>query len=346
MGNCGSDQTTCVNPCAVTQVNTVTCESLPSQITNFTTQFFGTVTKTEVDGVISWSLPCGLDVGLPNNPRMAGEGLSCYFLRLFEDGIIGLTGPRGIPGTNGTAGRNSFTITLSSFLQPSLGSPVVAFQVLSNPVILVDTYVVVQDSGWYLVNAIDSDGIGSFTLVKSLGVTAVGDSVPAGRLVFPSGFPGISVTGPQGIQGPPGPKGDTGNTFTSENYAFNGSTGDYLMTATYASVNFAALAQVTLINPGTYLVSYQSDVTGNAGAVAATDFTYLKLISSEGPSDVSGTEHLINELPVGARNSIAGQAIVTVLGAAVQVTLTGRCTTAGKSSVSAVNTTINAVRLA
>jgi hypothetical protein len=68
---------------------------LPSQIQNFTQQFFGDVVKTEVDGQVIWSLPCDLDIGLPNNQRGAGEGLACYFLRLSEEGIIGLTGPQG-----------------------------------------------------------------------------------------------------------------------------------------------------------------------------------------------------------------------------------------------------------
>lgn len=346
MGNCGTNQTTCDNPCRVSQVNTVACESLPSQIQNFTDQFFGEVTKTEVDGAISWSLPCGLDVGLPNNPRNSGEGLACYFLRLFEDGIIGLTGPRGLPGVNGAAGRNAFTVTLSSFLQPSLGSPVATFQVLANPVILVDTYIMVQDSGWYLVNAIDAAGIGSFTLVKSIGVTAVGDLVDGGKLVFPSGFPGISITGPQGIQGIQGIQGPPGNTFTSESYLFSGSTGDYALTATYASVNFAALAQVTLINPGTYLVQYQADLIGKPSANALTDFAYLKLVSSEGPADVAGTEHVINGFVDTARRSVAGSSVVTVSGPAVQLTLTGKVTVAGHVDVSAVNTTVSAIRLA
>lgn len=346
MGNCGTNQTTCENPCRVSQVNTVTCESLPSQIQNFTDQFFGAVTKTEVDGAISWSLPCGLDVGLPNNPRLTGEGLACYFLRLFEDGIIGLTGPRGLPGIDGSAGRNSFTVTLTSFEQPSLSDPVRSFQILSNPVILAGTYVVVQDSGWYLVNAVDSSGVGSFTLVKSLGVTAEGDTVDGGKLVFPSGFPGVSVTGPDGPQGIQGIQGIPGNTFTSESYLFSGSTGDYALTATYASVNFAALAQVTLVNPGTYLVSYQADLIGKPSANALTDFAYLKLVSSAGPSDVSGTEHVINGFVDTARRSVSGSAIVTVLIAATQITLTGKVTVAGHVDVSAVNTTVSAIRLA
>src|SRR5258706_4602955 len=96
----------CGSPCAITAANTAACETLPSQIENFTLQFFGTVFKTEVDGIVTWSLPCSLDVGLPNNPRGVDEGLACYFLRLFNDGIVGLTGPQGAAGTAGTNGTN------------------------------------------------------------------------------------------------------------------------------------------------------------------------------------------------------------------------------------------------
>jgi len=89
---CGREQIGCDNPCRRGPRNSARCESLPSQIENFTTQFFGTVVKTEINGVVTWSLPCQLDVGLPGNPRGVDEGLACYFLRLFSDGLGGLKG--------------------------------------------------------------------------------------------------------------------------------------------------------------------------------------------------------------------------------------------------------------
>lgn len=88
----------CDNPCAITQENTAACESLPSQLENFITQFFGEVIKTEVNGIVTWSLPCELNTGLPNNPRAAGEGLGCYLLRLIQNGVDGRTGPPGKSG--------------------------------------------------------------------------------------------------------------------------------------------------------------------------------------------------------------------------------------------------------
>lgn len=70
------------NPC-----NEVTCdasnEPLASALNNFIVAFFGTLTKTCVNDQVVWVLPCDLDTGFPGYPRVAGEGLACYFLRVF-----------------------------------------------------------------------------------------------------------------------------------------------------------------------------------------------------------------------------------------------------------------------
>jgi len=230
----------CCNPCnAVSETNTAACESLPSQIQNFTDQFFGAVVKTEVDGVVTWSLPCSLDVGLPNNPRASGEGLACYFLRLFEDGIIGLTGPPGPSGADGTAGRNAYTVTLAAFVQPSEASPNVQVITAANPAILDDLYVFIATSGWYLVNEADSSGVLFLTLVRAVsGAPAV---ITAGKLVVPSGFPGASVTGPQGPQGSPGATGSPGQSFTATNGAFSVTSGtNYNTQIAYATVELTS----------------------------------------------------------------------------------------------------------
>lgn len=72
------------NPC-----NEVTCdasnEPLASALNNFITAFFGTLTKTCVNDRVVWVLPCDLDSGFAGYPRVAGEGLACYFLRVFEN---------------------------------------------------------------------------------------------------------------------------------------------------------------------------------------------------------------------------------------------------------------------
>lgn len=69
------------NPCTCHSCDAAD-EPLSSALTNFTNAFFGTVTKTCVNNEVVWSLPCDLDSGVPDFPRIAGEGLACYFLRL------------------------------------------------------------------------------------------------------------------------------------------------------------------------------------------------------------------------------------------------------------------------
>lgn len=59
-------------------------EPLSSALNNFITSFYGSLSKTCVNGQVVWTLPCNLDAGDPLFPRNSGEGLSCYFLRFME----------------------------------------------------------------------------------------------------------------------------------------------------------------------------------------------------------------------------------------------------------------------
>lgn len=79
------------NPCGSAAVADPANETLASALTNFTNEFFGTVTKTLVNGSVVWSLPCNLSDGLEGNPRVTGEGLACYFLRLIQEGTVVLS---------------------------------------------------------------------------------------------------------------------------------------------------------------------------------------------------------------------------------------------------------------
>ena len=185
--NCNGNVSCCNNPCGVTAGNTAACESLPSQIANFTDQFFGGVVKTEIDGVVNWSLPCELDVGLPGNPRAVDEGLACYFLRLFRDGIGGLKGDPGDSGADGTPGNNAYTVVVQGFTQPTLSSPLAQILVVANPVLVAGLYIFVQNSGYYLITDVQPGGIVFATLV-SVAANAQGYIV-AGSLVVPTGPP-------------------------------------------------------------------------------------------------------------------------------------------------------------
>jgi hypothetical protein len=185
--DCNKQAMQCGNPCGVKPGNTAACESLPSQIQNFTDQFFGQVVKTEVNGEVVWSLPCSLDVGLPANPRGVDEGLACYFLRLFQDGIAGLTGPEGPAGANGTDGFNTYSVTLRAFAQPTISAPLTQIVVVPNPSIVEGMGLFVQYSGSYKVSDVLPGGVIFITLISALDNAL--SVIPAGALVVPVGVP-------------------------------------------------------------------------------------------------------------------------------------------------------------
>lgn len=65
-------------------------EPLQSALNNFIASIYGSLTKTCVNNQIVWTLPCDLDAGIPGYPRVAGEGIICYLLRISAAG--GLSG--------------------------------------------------------------------------------------------------------------------------------------------------------------------------------------------------------------------------------------------------------------
>jgi hypothetical protein len=215
LDTCTNGSTSCGNPCVSDPANTAACETLSSQIDNFTKQFFGEVIKTEVGGVVSWSLPCSLEVGLPNNTRGATEPLACYFLRLFNDGVVGTVGPAGLAGAAGTAGRNAYTVLVHSFAQPTLNNPQLQIRTEFNPAIQPGMHIFIETSGWYRVDGVTSLGAIFVTLLTPVLNPPV--TIEAGRLVLPAGAQGLSTpgaqgaTGQKGLTGDPGAKGPTGD---------------------------------------------------------------------------------------------------------------------------------------
>lgn len=350
---CATHSHSSCEPCGT---NTPACESLSSQVTNFTKQFFGEVVKTELNGVISWSLPCSLDVGLENNPRNDGEGLACYFLRLFDEGIIGLTGPEGAAGAAGANGRNSYTVTLVSFVQPSLAAPNTQVITSYNPAILEDTYVFIATSGWYVVNTNDVSGTLFLTFVEeAAGAPLAGTSISAGKLVVPSGFPGQGSQGPagnpgaqgiQGNQGIQGPQGTPGVTTTSNNDSYYDAAGtDFILPAAFAPVDFTSSApSFTLPEDGTYLITVVADILG-LGGVATSDVAQLKLINDTTTLNIPGSEHQVSGLASGYRNQIVISLAITTFSPNEIITLYGRCASAGVISVVALRTTMTYVQI-
>lgn len=290
----------CENPCGDNgPTNSAACESLPSQIDNFTLQFFGEVIKTEVNGKVVWSLPCTLDTGLPANPRGETEPLGCYILRLFEDGILGSPGEQGEPGANGSNGTSAYTTVSAAFVTPSLESPYVQISTRYNVNVVAGANVFIADSGWYSVTGTDGTGVLFANLIKL--VEDPIDIVPVGSPVIPAGQTGAGLTGDkgpqgiqglQGVQGVQGPPGTPAPNVTNNNGFFFTATGtDFTITGdTYAAVTFGGGAfdpTFTLPDTGTFLVVAKSAV--NTGADV-----YLKLYNNNTAADVSGTEQRVS----------------------------------------------------
>jgi len=335
------------NPCAVTQSNTAACESLPSQIQNFSDQFFGAVIKTEVDGVVSWSLPCNLDTGLTNNPRASDEGLACYFLRLFEEGIIGLTGPAGATGEAGEDGRNAYTVTLQSFEQPGISNPNGQLLTQFNPGIIPGLDVFIAGSGWYSVTGTDGNGVLFLTLNRGLPNVPEGSIVSAGKLVVPSGISNPGVAGPAGPQGPAGATGPAGTTpLISNGFYFTNAGTNYNLTGAYAQVGFITSdPEVLLPTAGTYLITAVIDLVGLAG-VATSDIADCKLRDNLLIADISGSEHSTSNFINTERRQIFINVIFTTASNSTPVIVLGRATSPGVIAVVAAHTTISFTKLA
>lgn len=328
----------CDNPCGRHgSTNSAACESLPSQIDNFTLQFFGEVVKTEVDGKVVWSLPCSLDTGLPGNTRSVDEPLGCYILRLFEDGILGEQGPQGEKGDAGTNGRSAYTTVAAPFATPSLEHPYVQIVTVFNPGVLVGANIFIQDSGWYNVVGTDGTGVLFANLVSRLsGAEAI---IPVGATVVPAGQTGVGVkgeTGDKGLIGDTGlkgPKGDPGNdapSVTQNNGFFFTTSGfDYNIDTTtfqenWQPVIFSVAAPwggyptppaltpldpvFTLPNAGTYLIVAKS-------AVNVQSDVHLKLFSNTTSADVPGTVQLVSPSAANEFRHCTFACIYTAVGA-------------------------------
>ena len=337
--NCNSNLTvqTCNNPCGVTQTNTPACESLPSQIQNFTTQFFGEVIKTELNGEVVWSLPCSLDIGLPNNPRGVDEGLACYFLRLFRDGIGGLTGPRGLTGTPGVDGANAYTVTVQSFAQPTISTPLVQIVILPNPCVVEGVGIFVEYSGIYQVTGVASGGVVFATFVSSVASPLA--TIPSGAKVVPMW---AASAGPQGPQGPQGIQGTPGQSYPGENGLMSACQSDG--SAKPGAIFWAIPAAMSVIDfieekmefapaqAGLYLVNAVISLTGQA-TVVPTDEVDARLETSDGI--IYGQSMVyVNQVGVGQYVNVFVTSVVQTTGAAGQtVQVKARLTSGAPFSV-------------
>lgn len=345
MSCCNDDSWNCTNPCAAGDANSAACENLPSALDNFTKHFFGSVIKTEVNGQVTWSLPCSLDVGLQNNPRGADEGLACYFLRLFNEGIIGATGPQGPAGNNGADGRHAFTVTLESFTHPSVGSAI-SVKVYANPSIQVGQIVFVGGSGWYNVDAISGD----YTLVGTLlePISGASGLISAGRTVTVTGPRGLTgAGGATGATGPIGPQGPAGAEYTPTNFFTKCSGSNHTLTLAIAEVQFAGTEpQLTLPAVGEYLVRFDIGVEMDATAAAAPgeEITF-KVWNATSAAYETDLETIVQYLLPSQEGRVVAEAIVQTVVANETLSLYGQISVDGKGYVVPTRTRVSYVRL-
>lgn len=304
-GTCSQFPTNVCTPCNTDcQTNTATCETLPSTLQNFIDQFFGTITKTELNGKVTWSLPCQLDVGLPANPRTDGEGLACYFLRLFRDGINGLVGPKGDTGPPGANGHNAYTILTSAFNPATVVGQTVQFTIIPSPVISEGQTIFIPGTGWYRVSQI-FQGTDVFASLQE-SIPSPATLILPGTIVLPTGPRGLTVTGPKGDKGDKGDTGATGATgatgstgatgatgpagaaATNVNATITGGASDYTMTASFAKIDFGGTdLDATLVATGTYMFVVILNGINNSGANREWDF---KLVNQTTAVDVPDSE--------------------------------------------------------
>jgi len=337
----------CCNPCSASAANTAECETLPSQISNFTKSFFGEVTKTELDGEVQWVLPCNLETGLENNPRAPDEGLACYFLRLFQDGILGLTGPTGAAGNDGADGFNAYTVTTQTFLQPSLSDPNRVIRTAYNPAIMENLVVFVRGSGWYVVNSYDLDGALHGTVISVVSGTAYNSAVTAGKLVAPTGPQGVSVVGPTGPTGPQGPTGASGPNPTAVNDWVQCEGDPWFVQVAYTQVQFSGGTiqdpELLLPDAGEYRVEAILDLQSIPDPTET--FPLLKFKFQLDGGDVSGSEIRFSNMQWDTYHTLTFWAYLTTSGVNQQVTLWANAGTADRVYIRGAKTRMAYVRL-
>lgn len=284
----------CNNPCN----HTPGCDLLPTQIDTFATQFFGNgLGKVNVGGNINWALPCGLDTGTLDNPRLPGESLACYFLRLFEAGIPGTIGPVGEDGAQGATGSDAFSATAQEFFQPTLAQPYVTLKVVPSPSILQGLFVEIENSGFYLISDLEADGSALLQLLHPF-VNAP-SVIPVGSLILPSGVPGINVQGPKGPKGDQGAQGgQRGNTLpTLANFTKPALNGTVIISVQIDPTNlifnsaFVKIAgdgyKILTATPSTGILSLKLvDLQGAPGVVPAG--TTVFAVGPQGPQGGQG----------------------------------------------------------
>jgi hypothetical protein len=107
----------------------VSNESVPSLIDNLVNALYGTISKTVVDRKVVWDIPCDPDntATVFDTPRLPGEGLLCYFIRVFNQENLAVQNLSGgsigsLPYQDGVSSTVFLPIGSSGYVLTSDGS--------------------------------------------------------------------------------------------------------------------------------------------------------------------------------------------------------------------------------
>jgi 3D (Asp-Asp-Asp) domain-containing protein len=260
---------------------------LPSALDNFIAAFFGTLEKTvNADCTATWTLPCDLETGLPENPREEGEGLACYFKRLFEEGITGLQGEQGEAGANGTNGTPAFTTVAVEF-DPT--DDPLTVEVDDPTVVRGGQDVFIDGAGWYKVGGVSGDLV-SLVVVQAL--ASQDNPVLVGALFLPAGARG--ATGPKGAAGATGATGATGAAGAAGATGAVGPSAVTTLSAGFVQPAVGAVVTPVAVVDSTFFASDQQIFIESAGyyEVTAKSGTNLSLRNLGAPVNAAPSSNI------------------------------------------------------
>lgn len=298
------------SPCSPCESVSASNEPLPSALQNLVEAFFGSITKTVVNGQVIWTLPCEMEQGLPANPRLEGEGVGCYLLRLIEDGIVGLTGETGEQGPPGQDGKSGYTFVAFDFATPTEECGTVQIEVDDGASILIGAYVFVEATGWFEVVAKTGNQVG-IKLIELL--TGAPATVPAGSFVLVSGPRG--PVGSKGSKGDAGEKGDDGDPGTPGATGATGASASTTTTGGYTQPAVGSTVTVGVVDSSFFVSGQQVYVVGGGyyevSSLGAGSLTLRNLTAAA--TNVAPTTAVSS----GAKVSTAGYGPIAPVGDAV-----------------------------
>lgn len=169
--NCNS------NPCVCDASCDPANEPLSSALQNFITAFFGSLTKTCVNGDVQWLLPCSLETGVEGFPRISGEGLACYFSRIFAllaESVV--LSPSAYVGANFTQPAQGGSVQITTIGANGQGN--------SSEYTVGDTIYIGDgtNGGYYTVTNIDDSS--HITVTSVTNITNAGDTITTNNNIY------------------------------------------------------------------------------------------------------------------------------------------------------------------